>query len=92
MLYEYRCPKCKKHFDDFRRVEARQYSVCPKCGTLSNLVFRPTRADNHMKQFKPYVDEHISPDGNPLLVESRSQKKALLKQQSLEEVGGARWV
>jgi hypothetical protein len=45
-----------------------------------------------MKQFQPYVDPHISPDGDPVRIESREQKNRMLRQQGLEPVMPSRWV
>lgn len=92
MHYDYRCAKCKHNFDDFRSVEERRYSTCPKCGARAPLLFKPTKADNNMKQFQPYVDPHISPDGDPVRIESREQKNRMLRQQGLEPVMPSRWV
>lgn len=92
MHYDYRCQKCGEDFDDFLPVEKRRHSTCPKCGARAPLLFKPHRGMNHMKQFVPYVDPHISPDGKPVRIESRGQKDRLLRQQGLEPVMPSRWV
>jgi len=91
MHYEYQC-ECGETFDDFRPVDKRHHSRCPKCGKMANLNFVPSAGSNQIKQFVPYVDTNLSPDGNPILVESRSQKKRLMAQQGLEGVPSVRWV
>jgi len=37
---------------------------------------------------RPYVDEHISSTGDPVLITSRRQKARLLKENHLLEMGG----
>lgn len=91
MHYDYRCP-CGHKFDDFRPVQERHHSTCPKCGARASLLFVPRAAQNHMKQFQPYVDPHISPDGEPVRIESRRQKDQMLRRQGLEPVMPSRWV
>lgn len=91
MHYDYRC-ECGLEFDDFRLVKERLFSTCPKCGARAPLLFKPHPADNHMKQFQPYVDPHIAPSGEPVLIESRGQKDRMLRQQGLEPVMPSRWV
>lgn len=91
MHYDYEC-ECGEIFDDFRPVEERHVSVCPKCGKMAKLLFRPLSLSAAGQQFVPYVDEHLSPDGNPILVESRAQKRDLMKRQGLEDMPSVRWV
>lgn len=91
MHYDYRC-ECGQIFDDFRPVEERHTSRCPACGKVAKLLFRPQSLSAMGQQFVPYVDDNLSPDGNPILVESRSMKRRLLKQQGLDWMPAARWV
>jgi len=31
--YEYECPKCGTHFDEFQKMSAKPVAKCPKCGS-----------------------------------------------------------
>lgn len=90
MHYEYKC-ECGHRFDDFRPVDQRRTAPCPACGRQADLVFIPNAGLNHIKPFVPYVDDHLSPDGDPILVESRSQKRQLMKAQGLDWMPSVRW-
>jgi len=91
MRYDYKC-SCGHIFEDSKSVAQRHTSVCPKCGRVADLLFRPRSLSAAGQKFIPYVDTNISPDGEPMLVESRSQKRQLLKQQGLDWLPGTRWV
>ena len=91
MLYDYQCSACGEVFDDFKPVDQRHTSTCPKCGRVANLLFRPLSLPTPLS-FKPYVDTNLSPDGEPILVESRSMKRGLMKQQGLDWMPSVRWV
>ena len=91
MLYDYECP-CGEIFEDFNSVDKRQTTVCPKCGRVAKLLFRPQSLSAAGRQFVPYVDTNLSPDGEPILVESRSMKRGLLRQQGLDWMPSVRWV
>jgi len=90
MLYDYKCEKCGEIFEDVKSVAKRHASICPVCGGRAKKLFSFRAAIR--KTFDPYIDPHISPDGNPILVESREQKRRLLKKQGLEWHTGQRWV
>jgi len=92
MHYDYKCPDCGIEFDDFQTVENRRHSICPKCGALADLLFRPIKMTTALHAFVPYVDTNLAEDGNPVLVESRSQKRRLMKKQGLEWVPSVRWI
>ena len=92
MLYDYKCEKCGEIFEDVKSVAKRHTSVCPKCGKAAQLLFRPRSLSAAGQKFIPYVDTNLAPDGEPMLVESRSQKRRLLKQQGLEWMPSVRWV
>ena len=90
MHYDYKC-SCGEVFDDYKPVEKRHTSVCPKCGKAAQLLFRPRSLSAAGRKFVPYVDTNLAEDGEPMLVESRSQKRRLLKQQGLDWMPGTRW-
>lgn len=81
MTYDYLC-KCGHKFEDFNRVGERQRARCPKCGKMAKLIFSPCRTA-HI--FQPYWDEHIGKTA-PVYLESRQQKKRLLREQGLEQL------
>jgi putative FmdB family regulatory protein len=83
MLYDYKCTKCKYEFDAISSVEARHTSVCPKCGSVGNLVMTFNKQGAHVHVFKPYIDEHI--DKHPVKIESLKQRKDLMKKNGLQE-------
>ena len=82
-LYDYVCKACGKEFDDFVSVAQRAYSHCPECSGLSFLKFNPSNVMPRI--FTPYWDEHISED--PVFIETRAQKKDILKSEGLVESG-----
>lgn len=90
MHYDYQC-ECGEIFDDFQPVDKRHTSRCPVCGRVANLLFRPLSLPTPLP-FEPYIDTNLSPDGEPILVESRSQKRRLLRQQGLDWMPSVRWV
>jgi len=90
VLYDYKCLNCGEVFDDFRSVEQRHTTICPRCKKVAVLLFHPVA--NVQKPFDPYVDENIAEDGNPVLIESREQKKRLLKQNGLDWMPSVRWI
>lgn len=40
-VYEYRCEKCGKRFDQYRTVASRSVGRCPECGGRSRKILRP---------------------------------------------------
>jgi putative FmdB family regulatory protein len=82
MTYDYECRRCHYRFEDFRRVGDRYTSTCPRCGKTAYMTFSPPRA---VHIFQPYWDEHIGKDG-PVYLESRRQKRRMLKEQGLEQL------
>jgi len=80
VTYDYRC-RCGVEFEDFKRIEARHTARCPRCRKQAKMIFSPPRA---VHVFQPYWDPHIS--DRPVYVESRQQKKRLLKQNGLEQL------
>lgn len=42
-LYEYECKECNSAFESFQNIKDRATAVCPKCGTLVNMVIRPLK-------------------------------------------------
>jgi len=90
MIYDYKCANCGEEFEDIKSVAERHTSICPKCGHQAQKLFKPRAAVQ--KPFVPYMDEHISRDGKPVLIESRDQKKRLLKQNGLDWMPSVKWV
>lgn len=69
----------------------KSYVWCQKCSRLididqpcehGRIQADAVRPDSpHIITFKPYVDEHISTDGKPVLITDASQKRALMRSQ-----------
>lgn len=83
MLYDYKC-SCGNKFEAFRAIKNRNTAICPKCGEEAKKVLTLGQS---IQLFKPYMDEHISDSGEPVFIESKRQKKQLLKQNGLIEIG-----
>jgi len=81
-LYDYQCT-CGFKFETFQSVEKRNQTDCPKCGKTAFMKFSPTNVIPHI--FSPYLDEHI--DDDPVFIETRQQKKDILKNKGLVESG-----
>ena len=81
-LYDYKCKKCNKKFEDFKMVSEMKTSICPECGGEAENVFTPCRFNFSI--FHDYVDYHIT--DAPVHVKSREHKKQLLKENGLVQV------
>jgi len=77
MVYDYECPACGKEFEGFNFIANRHHSECPKCGEQANKVFHPSASRTLFFRFDEYVDEHISKDGNPVMITSRKERKQI---------------
>lgn len=58
-VYEYRCEKCGKRFDQYRTVASRSAARCPECGGRGRKVFRPVGIIFKGPGF--YVTDHRKP-------------------------------
>jgi len=81
-IYDYQCT-CGFKFETFQSVEKRKQARCPKCGKPASLKFNPANVIPQI--FTPYTDEHI--DDEPVFIETRQQKKDILKRKGLVESG-----
>ena len=76
-LYDMRCPLCTTTWEVLARFN--EEIRCPMCGCLANrLVSAPAFRD----EISPYYD-----NGLGMKIESRDQRKRVLKAKGLEEVG-----
>lgn len=78
--YTARCKACE-HIQDYYEKIDNCYNTppCEQCGNLTKKILTPSSV--HV--FKPYLDENIS--DRPVWVETKKQKKALLKKNGLRE-------
>ena len=79
-LYEYRCEKCGEVFDAFRSVEDRKKTKCETCGENAEMQISFTASIQ--KPIAPYYCEGLGQ-----VVHSRAQRKRVMKERNLEEVG-----
>lgn len=60
--YEYRCEKCKKHFEFFQKISDAPLTKCPECaGTIKRLV---SAASFALKGGGWYKDGYASSGGS----------------------------
>jgi putative FmdB family regulatory protein len=79
-LYEYECEQCHEvHFHIRPISEWREDSKCPKCGSHARKIIS---SSSDRREWEPYVDENLGDE--PVMVESRSHRKQLLKERGLE--------
>lgn len=82
-LYEYFCKECNKKTEEVFSYDEYKSSVqCWRCGGEAVRDF--SKSSFSLQLFKPYVDEHMLSE--PVLIESKSQKKRLLKEHGLAEL------
>ena len=80
MRYDYACPRCGP-FEAWARVADRHATRCPGCGALGTLqISTPTVLPDTVPA---YEDRGLG-----ARIESRSQRRRLMRDRSLEEVGG----
>jgi len=80
--YEYECPSCKASFEERRSVESRGDAKCP-CGETPRIVIVSSR-QSHL--FEPYYCVSMG-----AWVRSHEERRRLMREQGLTEVGGIRW-
>ena len=82
-MYDVRCPRCGDEWEQLARIE--QVVECDGCHVpAQRLISTPhTIADN--LDAKSYYD-----DGLGVRIESRSQRKRLMRERGLEELGPSR--
>ena len=68
ILYQYKCPKCDKLFEEVRPIEKRHYAPCPTCGVLSMKELSAASADVN---FRPRWFHNIAPV--PVYIKSREE-------------------
>lgn len=74
-LYDYKCAKCEKEWEDFNYLHDRTNAYC--CDTRAELVIKPTRT-------KPIIHEYFSENLNTLIT-GPAQKKRVMKKLNMEE-------
>jgi hypothetical protein len=94
-LYDLGCPNC-----DFRRPDKffhhrpkpNDMPVCPDCGNrlAIEITSAPVPLTKTFSEDHPRVDMNIRPDGKPQVITSWEQRRKLMKQFHLEEVGEKR--
>ncbi len=75
-LYDYECLRCGEAFEAFRRIEEREYALCPKCGFIAEQVLKQAKRDFTHRIEGWWRD--ISPEG-PVYVRSKRHLKELCK-------------
>jgi len=83
MRYDYKC-RCGYKFEQMNSVANRHTAICPKCGESAELHFSVKGLSTSIQVFKPYIDHHI--DSYPTYIESKKQKRELLKKNNLEQL------
>jgi len=86
MIYDYECPTCGKIFESYNTVAGRHRAPCPNCGNMAHYKFIAANllgTARAIQIFQPYWDENISDE--PVFIETKHQKKDLLKAGGLEE-------
>lgn len=67
-LYDFRCYKCHKEFEGFKRISDLN-PQCKSCGGETEVVLNTKGRD----WFKPHWNENI--DNKPIYIESKKQYK-----------------
>ena len=75
-IYQYKCKKCNKIFDEFSTIEDRNKVKC-KCGGDAIIWFGGLKAVA-IQVWKPYWEENIT--HQPVLVKSKQHLKQLCKE------------
>jgi len=57
-IYEYKCGKCQRQWEEFRRVEDREYMSC--CGRPAQRVFSPVSRPVILDYYNESIDKHIT--------------------------------
>lgn len=87
-LYQYKCPECGAIEDKFNCIDNHKNGpIC--CGKPMHQWFGSI---NIISDFQPYIDEHISKDGKPVLVQSKQHRKKLMKENDVYEAYGKGWI
>jgi len=88
-LYDLRCSSCgyveeDRYFNLPKNVGlALEKELCPECGMAMRIL--PSIPANIAPAWQPYIDPHISPDGEPTLIKGREHRKELMKKYNLVE-------
>ena len=94
-LYDLQCPKCDYRREDkyfHVRPESKDMPVCPLCGHRLgiDITGAPVPLTKTFAEDRPKLDMNIRPDGKPQVITSWEQRRKLMKQFNLEEVGEKR--
>lgn len=83
MLYDYACPKCHAHTEEFRSVENRNDAPICKCGSQMRKVLSISKP---IGDLEPYYDENLEAP-----VKSRQHRAQLMKERGVYEKFGKGW-
>ena len=80
-LYDYHCSTCNKNSEGYSNIEERNNQKCDKCNNL--LKVQISGVNKEIRPFNPYYDEALD-----YHIESRDQKKRVLKERGLVQFDG----
>lgn len=77
-IYDYSCPECGVIRDVTAKI-CHEYLRCPECGRQMRRLFSPPvcQRTNDGCDLTPYLEENLGP--KPIWIESRRQKRELLR-------------
>lgn len=70
-IYEYQCSECNERYEEFKKIDDRHFSHCPKCKSRGVLKIASSIGKDW---FRAHWNEDISTDG-PIYIESKRQYK-----------------
>jgi putative FmdB family regulatory protein len=76
-LYDYECTACNHTFEDYKPINKRHVTQCPKCGGVGRQVICPI----HVSKLYPFVTEDF--DGTPIEVRSRKHYYELCRKHNV---------
>lgn len=81
--YDARCKTCGHTQEYYEKIQNHSNTPsCEKCGSAMEQIV--VFSSPNVQTFEPYWDPHIG-TGGPIYVESKKQKKRLLKENGLRE-------
>lgn len=94
-LHDLSCPNCEFRMIDkyfHRRPKPKDMPVCESCGhrMAIDITGAPVPLTKTFAENRPKIDQNIRPDGKPQIITSWEQRRKLMKQFNLEEVGAKR--
>ena len=94
-LYDLSCPHCEWERKDkyfHKRPTPWGMPVCEQCGhrMVIDITGAPVPLTKTFAEDRPKIDQNIRPDGKPQVITSWEQRRKLMKEFNLEEVGEKR--